>query len=97
MAAAADTLRQFLSGVKTPEMAVPEFLAGTTLLKGVRFKPEREVRIVAIPELPPSRNMRHENSRKSLTRARRCLRFKRVPTQENGTYPYSPEWGSACL
>lgn len=49
VAAAADTLRQFLSGVKTPEMAVPEFLAGTTLLKGVRFKPEREVRIVAIP------------------------------------------------
>ena len=47
--ASADTLRQFLSGVRTPEMAVPEFLAGTTLLKGAGFRPEREVRIVAIP------------------------------------------------
>jgi hypothetical protein len=30
-------------------MAVPEFLAGTTLLKGAAYKSEREVRIVAIP------------------------------------------------
>jgi hypothetical protein len=30
-------------------MAVPEFLAGTTLLKGATYKSEREVRIVAIP------------------------------------------------
>jgi hypothetical protein len=47
--ASADTLRQFLSGVRTPEMAVPEFLAGTTLLKGASFRSEREIRIVAIP------------------------------------------------
>jgi hypothetical protein len=46
----ADTLRQFIiGGVKFPEMAVPEFLAGTTLLKGATYKSEREVRIVAIP------------------------------------------------
>ena len=47
--ASADTLRQFLDGVKSPEMAVPQFLAGTTLLKGAGYKSEREVRIVAIP------------------------------------------------
>ena len=47
--ASADTLRQFIDGVKFPEMAVPEFLAGTTLLKGAAYKSEREVRIVAIP------------------------------------------------
>ena len=47
--ASADTLRQFLSGVRHPEMAVPEFLEGATLLKGAAFRPEREVRVVAIP------------------------------------------------
>lgn len=47
--ASASTLRQFIDGVRTPEMAVPEFLAGTTLLKGAGYKSEREVRIVAIP------------------------------------------------
>jgi hypothetical protein len=47
--ASADTLRQFINGVRFPEMAVPEFLAGTTLLKGAAYKSEREVRIVAIP------------------------------------------------
>ncbi len=45
----ADTLRHFIDGVKFPEMAVPQFLAGTTLLKGAGYKSEREVRIVAIP------------------------------------------------
>ncbi len=45
----ADTLRQFINGVRVPEMAVPEFLAGTTLLKGAGYKSEREVRIVVIP------------------------------------------------
>jgi hypothetical protein len=47
--ASSNTLRQFLQGVRTPEMAVPEFLAGATLLKGASFQHEREVRIVAIP------------------------------------------------
>jgi hypothetical protein len=47
--ASADTLRQFIDGAKLPEMAVPEFLAGTTLLKGAAYKSEREVRIVAFP------------------------------------------------
>lgn len=45
----ADTLRQFLSGKRTPEVAAKEFLIGTTLLKGIDYKSEREVRIVAIP------------------------------------------------
>jgi hypothetical protein len=45
----ADTLRQFLSGNRTLEVAAKEFLIGTTLLKGIDYKPEREVRIVAIP------------------------------------------------
>jgi hypothetical protein len=45
----ADTLQQFLNGVRVPEMAVPQFLAGTTLLKGATYKSEREVRIVAVP------------------------------------------------
>jgi hypothetical protein len=45
----ADTLRQFIDGVQLPEMAVSQFLAGTTLLKGAAYKSEREVRIVAIP------------------------------------------------
>jgi hypothetical protein len=47
--ASADTLRQFLHGVKYPEMAVPQFLLGTTLLKDAGYRPEREVRIVGIP------------------------------------------------
>jgi hypothetical protein len=47
--ASANTLRQFLGGVKYPEMAVQEFLIGATLLKGAYYQPEREVRIVAIP------------------------------------------------
>jgi hypothetical protein len=45
----ADILRQFLSGNRTPEVAAKEFLIGTTLLKGIDYKPEREVRVVAIP------------------------------------------------
>jgi hypothetical protein len=45
----ADTLRQLLNGVRSPEVAAKEFLIGTTLLKQVKYKPEREVRIVAIP------------------------------------------------
>jgi hypothetical protein len=46
----ADTLRQFIDGVRVPEMmAVTEFLAGVTLLKGAAYKSERELRIVAIP------------------------------------------------
>jgi hypothetical protein len=45
----ADTLRQFIHGVKIPEMAVPQFLDGSTLLKGARYKSERELRIVAVP------------------------------------------------
>lgn len=51
--ASADTLRQFLSGIRVPGMAVPEFLAGATLLKGAGYRPEREVRIVAIPGSQP--------------------------------------------
>lgn len=47
--ASAETLRQFIRGVRYPEMAVPEFLSGATLLKDGKFKPEREIRIVAIP------------------------------------------------
>jgi hypothetical protein len=47
--ASADTLRQFIDGVKVPEIGVVEFLAGATLLKGANYKSEREVRIVAIP------------------------------------------------
>ncbi len=45
----ANTLRQFLLGVREPEMATAEFLIGTTLLKGAGYKSEREVRVVAIP------------------------------------------------
>jgi hypothetical protein len=45
----ADTLRQFLQGVKYPEAATRDFLIGTTLLKDASYKSEREVRIVAIP------------------------------------------------
>jgi hypothetical protein len=48
--ALADTLRKFLvDRVREPEMGMPEFLRGTTLLKGAPYKSEREVRIVAIP------------------------------------------------
>jgi hypothetical protein len=45
----AETLRQFMDGVKTPEVAATQFLIGTTLLKGSGYSSEREVRIVAIP------------------------------------------------
>jgi hypothetical protein len=45
----ADTLRQFMSGIRVPEVAASQFLVGTTLLKGSSYSSEREVRIVAIP------------------------------------------------
>ena len=45
----ADILQQFLNGNRTPEVTAKEFLIGATLLKGINYKPEREVRIVAIP------------------------------------------------
>jgi hypothetical protein len=45
----ADILRQIIGGVKLPEAAIPQFLSGATLLKGPKYKPEREVRIVALP------------------------------------------------
>ena len=45
----AETLRQFMDGVRMPEVAAREFLIGTTLLKAAAYKSEREVRIVAIP------------------------------------------------
>jgi hypothetical protein len=45
----ADTLHQFIHGVKIPEMAVPQFLDGSTLLKGARYRSEAEIRIVAVP------------------------------------------------
>jgi hypothetical protein len=48
--ASADTVRRFVvDGVSEPEMALPEFLKGATLLKRACYKSEREVRIVAIP------------------------------------------------
>jgi hypothetical protein len=47
--ASADTLRQFLDGEKEPEMAVQQFLVGSTLLKDASYRPECEVRIVGIP------------------------------------------------
>ena len=43
----ADILQQFLNGNRTPEVTAKEFLIGATLLKGINYKPEREVRIVA--------------------------------------------------
>lgn len=45
----ADTLQQLIDGVRLPEMAATEFLAGVTLLKRATYKSERELRIVAIP------------------------------------------------
>ncbi len=47
--AAGRTLQQFLAGVREPEMGVQEFLIGSTLLKSPKYRPERELRIVAIP------------------------------------------------
>jgi hypothetical protein len=44
-----ETLRQFLNGNRTPQVAAKEFLIGATLVKGINYKSEREVRIVAIP------------------------------------------------
>ena len=43
------SLRDFLSGIREPEMAVLEFLEGATLFKHQGFEEEREVRIVAVP------------------------------------------------
>jgi hypothetical protein len=43
------TLQDFLAGVREPEMGVQEFLIGSTLLKNPKYRPERELRIVAIP------------------------------------------------
>jgi hypothetical protein len=45
----ANTLQQFLDGVRTPEVGAAEFLTDATLLKSADYKSEREVRIVAIP------------------------------------------------
>jgi len=47
--AAGHTLQQFLDGVREPEMGVQEFLIGSTLFKDPKYRPERELRIVAIP------------------------------------------------
>jgi hypothetical protein len=47
--AAGRTLQDFVAGVREPEMGVQEFLIGSTLLKDPKYRPEREVRIVAIP------------------------------------------------
>ena len=50
MAAAEKSFSDIIrSGTHRAEMAVPEFLAGATLLKAARFKDEREVRIAAVP------------------------------------------------
>jgi hypothetical protein len=49
VAGLAETLRQFLLGVREPEAAARDFLIGTTLLKAAEYKSEREVRIVAVP------------------------------------------------
>jgi hypothetical protein len=46
--ASGKTLQRFLAGEKTPDMGVPDFLAGATLLKAAEFRSEREVRIVGI-------------------------------------------------
>jgi Protein of unknown function (DUF2971) len=52
--AGAKTLEDFLlSGIKTPEMGIVEFLTGATLFKHQGFLEEREVRIVAIPGTKP--------------------------------------------
>ncbi len=47
--AGAKTLEDFLSGIRTPEMGILEFLTGATLFKHQGFFEEQEVRIVAIP------------------------------------------------
>jgi hypothetical protein len=47
--AAGASLQQFLAGVREPEMGVQEFLIGSTLLKNPKYRPERELRIVAMP------------------------------------------------
>lgn len=49
VAAAGRSLEQFMAKVREPEMGVQEFLVGSTLLKEAQYRPEREVRIVAIP------------------------------------------------
>jgi hypothetical protein len=50
--AAADTLRQCLDG-SPHDIGLREFLVGSSLLKGAKYKEEREVRIVAIPGTKP--------------------------------------------
>jgi hypothetical protein len=40
---------QILAGVREPEMGVQEFMIGSTLLEDPKYRPERELRIVAIP------------------------------------------------
>ncbi len=40
---------QILAGVREPEMGVQESMIGSTPLKDPKYRPEREVRIVAIP------------------------------------------------
>ncbi len=47
--AAGRSLQQFMAKVREPEMGVQDFLIGATLLKGAKYRPEREVRIVCIP------------------------------------------------
>lgn len=47
--AGADVFLQYMKGFDIQEMAVAEFLMGSTLLKRAKYREEREVRIVAIP------------------------------------------------
>lgn len=84
--ASADTLRQFLSGTQYPEMAVPEFLAGSTLLKGVEFRPEREVRIVAIP----GTKRLSEQAAKEHPQDFKVLPLPEVLTRPGSTRRYTP-------
>jgi hypothetical protein len=51
-------------------MAVPEFLAGTTLLKGAAYKSEREVRIVASPRHRQDGEVRGEGISRPVRRNR---------------------------
>ena len=75
----ADTLRQFIHGIKVPEMTVPQFLDGSTLLKGQRTK--RNARFVSLLCRVQQRwpSMRPRNIRKSLMRRCRCRKSDTAP------------------
>jgi hypothetical protein len=87
---------QFIDGVKLPEMVVPEFLAGTSLLKGAANKSEREVRIVAIPGTAKMAKYAAKEYPDQFDATAPLRRSGPAAIQGSATLPCSTVWACDC-